>query len=164
MERQGLRINRPAPGSPATKAGVLAGDLVTELDDAPLQGLSLAEVLTKLRVPASTTIKMKIVHKGRDSTSDLRVLRAVRRVDAVRLQVRVEQGTLVAEATGAWPILEFEKGKPVPMVAVSADEFRVDSSDHSRIAFVRDASGKVSGAVLNPGRWEQRGARVVRPS
>jgi hypothetical protein len=49
-------------------------------------------------------------------------------------------------------------------VAISGDEFRVDGGDHSRIAFVRDSPGKVSGVVLNPGRWEQRGVRVVRPS
>jgi membrane-associated protease RseP (regulator of RpoE activity) len=164
MEQKGLRINTPTPGSPATKAGLTAGDLITELDDAPLKGLSVADVLARLRGPANTTIKMKIVHKGQDSASDLSVVRAARRVNAVQLQVRVEQGKLVAEAMGAWPILEFEKGKSVPIVAISGDEFRVDGGDHSRIAFVRDSAGKVSGTVLNPGRWEQRGVRVVRPS
>src|SRR6185295_17523094 len=111
MEQAGLRINRPTAGSPAAMAGVTAGDLVTELDDAPLKGLALADVLARLRGPAQTTIRMKIVHKGEDSASEVSVVRADRRSNAVRLQVRVEQGKLVAEATGAWPILAFEKGK-----------------------------------------------------
>ena len=161
MEQEGLRINRPDPGGPATKAGVTAGDLITELDDAPLKGLSLADVLAKLRGPANTTIKMKIVHKGQDSASDLSVVRAARRVNAVQLQVRVEQGKLVAEATGAWPILEFEKGKATPLVATSSNEFTVDDEDHTRIAFVRDAAGKVSGLILNPGPWEQKAAMIA---
>src|SRR5216684_972850 len=161
MEQEGLRINRPAPGGPATKAGVTAGDLITELDDAPLKGLSLADVLTKLRGPANTTIKMKIVHKGQDSASDLSVVRAARRVNAVQLQVRVEQGKLVAEATGAWPILEFEEGRATPLVATSSNEFTVDDEDHTRIAFVRDAAGKVSGLILNPGPWEQKAATIA---
>jgi CubicO group peptidase (beta-lactamase class C family) len=161
MEQEGLRINRPAPGGPATKAGVTAGDLITELDDAPLKGLLLADVLAKLRGPANTTIKMKIVHKGQDSASDLSVVRAARRVNAVQLQVRVEQGKLVAEATGAWPILEFEKGKATLLVATSADEFTVDDEDHTRIAFVRDAAGNVSGLILNPGPWEQKAAMIA---
>ncbi len=164
MEQAGLRINKLDPGEPATKAGVRAGDLITELDDAPLKGLSLADVLAKLRGPANTTIRMKIVRKGQDGAIDLSVVRADRRVDAVRLQVRVEQGKLVAEATGAWPILEFQKGKPAPIVAISGEGFRVDGGDHSRIAFVRDSAGNVSGVVLNPGPWEQRGVRMVRPS
>jgi len=161
MEQEGLRINRPDPGGPATKAGVTAGDLITELDDAPLKGLSLADVLAKLRGPANTTIKMKIVHKGQDSASDLSVVRAARRVNAVQLQVRVEQGKLVAEATGAWPILEFEEGKATPLVASSSNEFTVDDEDHTLIAFVRDAAGKVSGLILNPGPWEQKAAMIA---
>lgn len=160
MEQEGLRINRPAPDDPAAKAGVTAGDLITELDDAPLKGLSLADVLARLRGPANTTIKMKIVHKRQDSASDLSVVRAARRVDAVQLQVRVEQGKLVAEATGAWPILEFGKGKATPLVATSSHEF-IDDEDHTRIAFVRDAAGKVSGLILNPGPWEQKAAMIA---
>ena len=159
MEQEGLRINRPAPG-PAIKAGVTAGDLITELDDAPLKGLPLADVLAELRGPANTTIKMKIVHKGQADASDLSIMR-VRRVDAVRLQVRVEQAKLVATATGAWPILEFEKGKATPLVATSGNEFAVDDEDHTRIAFVRDAAGKVSGLILNPGPWEQRATMIA---
>jgi hypothetical protein len=88
-------------------------------------------------------------------------VRADRRVNAVRLQVRVAQGKLVAEATGAWPILEFEEGKATPLVATSSNEFTVDDEDHTRIAFVRDAAGKVSGLVLNPGPWEQKAAMIA---
>ena len=161
MEQEGLRINRPATGGPATKAGVTAGDLITELDDAPVKGLSLADVLAKLRGPANTTIKMKIVHKGQDSASVLSVVRAARRVNAVQLQVRAEQGKLVAEATGAWPILEFQEGKATPLLATSSNEFTVDDEDHTRIAFVRDTAGKISGLILNPGPWEQKAAMIA---
>lgn len=161
MEQAGLRINRPTAGGPAARAGVVAGDLVTELDDAPLKGLALTDVLARLRGPAHTTIRMKIVHKGRDSASEVSVVRADRRSNAVRLQFRVEQGKLVAEATGVWPILQFEQGKATPLLATSADEFTVDDEDRTRIAFVRDTAGKVSGLILNPGPWEQKAARIA---
>jgi CubicO group peptidase (beta-lactamase class C family) len=162
MEQEGLRINKPnRGGGPATRAGVTAGDIITELDGAPLKGLALADVLARLRGPANTTIKMKIVHKGQDRASDLSVVRADRRVNTVRLQLRVAQGKLVAEATGAWPLLEFEKGKATPLVATSGNEFTVDDEDHTRIAFVRDAAGKVSGLILNPGPWEQKAAMIA---
>lgn len=161
MEQEGLRINRPSPGSPAAGAGVRAGDLVTELDGAPIKGLSLADVLARLRGPAGTAVKIKIVRKDQDGTSDFSVVRAGR-ANAVELQVRVEQGKLVAEATGAWPILEFEKGKATPLVATSSNEFIVDDDDHTRIAFVRDATGKVSALVLNPGPWQLK-ATLIAP-
>ncbi|MEY9355086.1 hypothetical protein ABIG05_009525 [Bradyrhizobium japonicum] len=77
MEQEGLRINKPNPGGgPATKAGVTAGDLITEIDGAPLRGLALADVLAKLRGPVDSTIKMKIVHRGQSSAGDLSVVRA----------------------------------------------------------------------------------------
>jgi CubicO group peptidase (beta-lactamase class C family) len=161
MEQEGLRINRPTLGGPATRAGVTAGDLITEFDGAPLKGLSLDDVLARLRGPVDTTIKMKIVHKGQYSASDLSVVRAARRANAVQLRLRVEQGKLVAEATGAWPILEFEKGKATPLVATSANEFTGDDEDRTRIAFVRDAAGNVSGLILNPGPWEQKAAMIA---
>jgi C-terminal processing protease CtpA/Prc len=161
MQQEGLRINRLAALSPAARAGVTAGDLITELDGAPLKGLPLADVLERLRGRANTTIRMKIVHNGHDTASDLSVVRGDRRVNAVRLQIRIAQGKLVAEATGAWPILEFEQGKATPLVAASGDEFSVDDEDHTRIALVRDAAGKVSGLILNPGPWEQKAAMIA---
>ncbi|MCW2221153.1 CubicO group peptidase (beta-lactamase class C family) [Bradyrhizobium japonicum] len=160
MGQEGLRINKPNLGSsPAAKAGVTAGDLITEIDGAPLKGLALADVLAKLRGPANSTIKMKIVHKGQRSADDLSIVRATRPANSVLLQLRVEQGKLIAEATGAWPILEFEKGNATPLVATSSNEFTADDEDHTRIAFVRDAAGKVSGLILNPGPWEQHAAK-----
>jgi hypothetical protein len=44
------------------------------------------------------------------------------------------------------------------VAVLSRDEFYVERGDHTRIAFIRDAAGKINGAVLNPGPWEQRGA------
>ena len=161
MEQEGLRINRSTPGSPAAKAGVTVGDLITELDDAPLKGLALADVLARLRGPANTTMRMKIVHKGEAGASDLSLVRAARRGNSVQLQFRVEQGRLVAEAIGAWPILEFEKGNATPLVATSSSEFTVDDEDRTRIAFVRNAAGKVSGLVLNPGPLELKATTIA---
>jgi hypothetical protein len=36
----------------------------------------------------------------------------------------------------------------------------VDGRYHTRIAFTEDATGKALGAVLNPGRWQQKGVKV----
>jgi hypothetical protein len=64
---------------------------------------------------------------------------------------------------GAWPLLAFEKGKATPLVATSNNEFAVEDEDHTRIAFVRDTAGRVSGLILNPGPWEQKAA-IIAPA
>ena len=46
------------------------------------------------------------------------------------------------------------------MAAKSSTEFYAADGGHTRIAFVRDAGGKVLGAVLNPGPRQQKGVRA----
>jgi hypothetical protein len=77
-----------------------------------------------------------------------------------------------------WPIAGIETPTPPPSSGTGAKsakivnrhgptallrpttEFYVDGRYHTRIAFMKDSAGKVSGAVLNPGRWEQKGIRI----
>ena len=103
---------------------------------------------------------MKIAPRSGDSTLDVTIARALVFGLGVELQVRVDAGNSSSSSTGVWPILDFEKGKPVVLSALSDHEFFVDADDHTRIAFVRDAAGKVAGAVLNPGPLQQEGAKV----
>jgi hypothetical protein len=76
------------------------------------------------------------------------------------LRVRVEGGSLSIEAVGGRQVFEFEQAKPIAVIPLSDTEFYVDGRYHTRIAFTKDGAGKVSGAVLNPGRWEQKGMRI----
>ncbi len=159
----GVRIISLLDNGPSAKAGIKPGDLITDIDGAPVKGLKIDRIIGKLRGLASSQVRLKISRTGRDDPIDFAINRAIIRVSAVELQVRVDAGKLVVEATGPWPVLDFENGKPVAVLAASEREFYVVGGDHTRIAFVRDAAGKVSGAVLNPGQWELRGVRVEQP-
>jgi CubicO group peptidase (beta-lactamase class C family) len=159
----GVRIISRQNNGPAANAGIKTGDLITAIDGAPVKGLKIDRIIGKLRGAANSLVRLKLSRAGLDDPVELTITRAIIYVPAVELQVRIDAGKLVVEATGPWPVLDFEKGKPVAMMAASDSEFYVDGGDHTRIAFVRDQAGKVSGAVLNPGRWEQKGVRVDRP-
>lgn len=157
-ETGGLRVIKLAAAGPAAKAGILAGDLITAVKGASIKGLTLEAALHRISGPANAAIELKIV---RSKQSDPLVFTFVREAvpsHSVQLQIRVADGRLIVEATGGWSILDFDRGQPTPVAALSKDEFYVEGGDHTRIAFTRDAGGKVNGAVLNPGRWEQRGA------
>jgi CubicO group peptidase (beta-lactamase class C family) len=160
VETDGLRVIKPVEGGPAARAGVLAGDLITAIDDASIRGLTLEAALRRIPGPVNAKIKLKII---RETQSDPVVVAFAREAvpsHSVALRIRVMDGKLVVEAAGAWSILDFDKGEPTPVAALSKDEFYVEGGDHTRIAFVRDAAGKVRRAVLNPGPWEQRGTLV----
>jgi hypothetical protein len=57
-------------------------------------------------------------------------------------------------------MLDFDKGAPVAITAISESEFFVDGGDHTRLAFERDAAGKPTRLVLNPGPWQIAGQRI----
>jgi hypothetical protein len=97
---------------------------------------------------------------GVDRPLELIIVPNAIRVLGVELQVRLNASKLIIESIGLWPILDFEQERPVAVAAKSSTEFYVDEGDDTRIAFVRDAGGKVSGAVLNPGPWQQTGIRL----
>jgi len=157
-ETGGLRVIKPADGGPAARAGVTAGDIITAIDDKSITGVSLEAAFRRISGPVTAPIKLRIIRQKQSDPLVVAFAREAVPSHSVALQVRVADGKLVVEATSGWSILDFDKGQPTPVAGLSRDEFHVESGDHTRIAFVRDATGKVNGAVLNPGPWEQRGA------
>ncbi|MGZ5907292.1 MAG: serine hydrolase [Reyranella sp.] len=155
-----VAVRNPFADAPAARAGVLAGDVLAEIDDVSVKGLNLPEAIDKLRGPAGTQVRLKFARKGQDAPVDVTLVREVIRIPGARLQVRVADGQLVVSATGPWSVFEFEKGKPVPVKATSTTEFRADGGDHTRLAFVSDENGRVSGLILDPGPSEVRAAKI----
>jgi hypothetical protein len=155
-----VRVASTISDLPAAKAGVLANDVITHVDGEPLQGLTLPQALEKLRGTAGSTARLRIVRKGQDGPIEVPIVRAPIGVTQASLRVAVKDGTLMIEASGTLPILDFDKGSPVAVTAMSEKEFFVDGGDHTRLAFERDESGKPARLVLNPGPWQITGRRI----
>jgi CubicO group peptidase (beta-lactamase class C family) len=156
-ETDGLRVVKPADGGPAARAGIMAGDLITAIGDASIKGLTLEAAFRRISGPVNATIKFKIIRQKQNDPFIVAFAREPVPSHSVELQINVADGKLVVESTGRWSILDFDKGQPTPVAVLSRDEFYVESGDHTRIAFMRGSAGKVSGAILNPGPWEQQG-------
>jgi L-aminopeptidase/D-esterase-like protein len=154
------RVNAaPIEGKSASRAGVMAGDTVTHVNGAPLQGLSLNPVLDKMRGPPGSTAVLTIVRNGQDRPIEVAVVRELVQLRS-SLRIKAEGGGLFAEAIGGKRVFDFERAKPTPLIPLSDTEFYVDGRFNTRISFTTDAAGKASGAVLNPGRWEQKGVKT----
>jgi CubicO group peptidase (beta-lactamase class C family) len=153
-------VRNTIDGGPAERADIKALDVITDIDDAPARGLTLGEVLDRLRGKMGTPVRLTISRYGEDKPIDVTIVREPVRVPGARIEVRVDDGKLLVAATGRWAVLDFEKDKPVPLTATSDTEFRYEGGDHTRLAFVRDEHGKVSGVVLNPGPSEIRATKL----
>jgi C-terminal processing protease CtpA/Prc len=147
-------VRVPYFGGPAQKAGMLEGDNIITVDDQPLKGLPIGSVIDKLRGAIDTPVRLRVERKGQDKPLEVTILRRPIRPPGAQIEVRVVEGKLVIEAIGPWSVLDFEKGKPAPVEAISNTEFRFGGGDHTRLAITR------GGVVLNPGPEEVRGDKV----
>jgi len=91
------------------QAGVKAGDLITDIDGAPGRGLKIDRIIASCGVAANSQVRLKISRTASDDPIELAITRAIIRISGVELQVRIEDGKLVVEETGPWPVLDFEK-------------------------------------------------------
>jgi hypothetical protein len=154
-----LKVGSPIQGMPAVKAGILAGDIITHVDDGTTRGLSLDQAIDKLRGPVDTKVRLRIDRKGQDRPIEVSLVRAQIRLPGADLQVVNTAGHLLVEASGDLPLLDFKKGAATTVVPMSSNEFFVDGGDHTRLAFLRDGAGPMR-LVLNPGPWQITGQRI----
>jgi carboxyl-terminal processing protease len=87
MEDGLIKVVAPIDDTPAAKAGILANDLITKLDDDQVQGLTLNQAVEKMRGPVNTKIRLTIMRKGKDKPIEVSITRDVIRVRAVRSKV-----------------------------------------------------------------------------
>src|SRR5215204_3773051 len=90
MEDGLIKVVAPIDDTPAAKAGILANDIITHLDDDAVQGLTLNQAVEKMRGPFNTKIKLKIMRKGQDKPVEVTLVRDIIRVKAVRSRVEGE--------------------------------------------------------------------------
>jgi carboxyl-terminal processing protease len=88
MEEGLIKVVTPIDETPAAKAGILANDIITKLDDEQVQGLTLNQAVEKMRGPVNTKIKLTVMRKGSDKPIELSITRDVIRVRAVRSEVQ----------------------------------------------------------------------------
>src|SRR6188472_2040015 len=76
MEEGLIKVVAPIDETPAAKAGIMANDIITKLDDEQVQGLTLNQAVEKMRGPVNTKIKLTIVRKGQDKPVEISITRA----------------------------------------------------------------------------------------
>ena len=87
MEDGLIKVVAPMDDTPAAKAGILSGDLVTQIDDEAVQGLTLEQAVNKMKGPINTKTKLTIIRKGKDAPLDVSIVREIIRVRPVSYHV-----------------------------------------------------------------------------
>src|SRR6266853_797499 len=90
MEDGLVKVVAPIDDTPAAKAGIRAGDIITHLDDEAVQGLTLNQAVEKMRGQVNTKIRLKVMRKGLDKPLEVTIVRDVIRVRSVRSRIEGE--------------------------------------------------------------------------
>src|ERR1700730_1626611 len=83
MEDGLVKVVSPMDGTPAARAGIMSGDLITSIDGDAVQGLTLEQTVNKMKGPVHTTTKLKIERKGSDKPIDVSLEREIIQVRPV---------------------------------------------------------------------------------
>ncbi len=86
----------------AAQAGIMANDIITHLDDEPVQGLTLNQAVEKMRGAENSKIKLKIMRKGQDKPVEVSITRA-------RIQVRSVRSRMEGDDVGFIRVTQFNE-------------------------------------------------------
>src|SRR6201990_1967858 len=84
MEDGLVKVVSPIDDTPASKAGLLSGDLISKIDGDAVPGLSLEQAVNKMKGAVNTKTKLQILRKGKDAPFDVTLQREVIRVRPVK--------------------------------------------------------------------------------
>ena len=91
MEDGVVKVVSPIEGSPAFRAGLKSGDLITRIDDTPVKGMSVDQAVKRMRGEPATKVVLTIFRKAESRSFPVTIVREEIRVQSVRAKM-VEPG------------------------------------------------------------------------
>jgi carboxyl-terminal processing protease len=86
-----VKVVSPIEGSPAYRAGLKPGDLITKIDDTAVKGLSLSEAVKRMRGEPQTKVMLTIYRKDENRTFPVTITREEIKTQSVKGKV-IEPG------------------------------------------------------------------------
>ncbi len=86
-----IRVVSPIEGSPADRAGIKPGDLITRVDDTAVRGLTLNEAVKRMRGEPGTKVLLTILRRDENRSFPVTITREEIRTQSVKSKV-VEPG------------------------------------------------------------------------
>ncbi|NEU95685.1 S41 family peptidase [Bradyrhizobium uaiense] len=87
MEDGFVKVVAPIDDTPASRAGIMSGDVITSIDDDQIQGMTLDQAVNKMKGAPNSSIRLKIVRKDADKPIELSITREIIRVRPVKYHV-----------------------------------------------------------------------------
>ena len=79
-----VKVVTPIDDTPASRAGIMAGDLISAIDGEAVQGLTLNQAVDKMRGPVNTAVKLTVLRGAQKEPREVKLTRAVIQIKSVR--------------------------------------------------------------------------------
>ncbi len=167
MENEVIKVVSPIDDTPAQRAGILANDLIVELDGKPVQGLSIDEAVSRMKGPVGTRIKLTVVREGASEPLYFELTRDIisQRVARWSMEGDVALIRLARFTEQAYPGLQkaikdiYEERKGVAPKGIILDLRNNPGGLVDQSVYVADAFLKQGAVVLTRGRDDDESAR-----
>ena len=106
MDDGAVKVVSPIEGTPAARAGILAGDVITSIDDVAVEAAGLNDAINRMRGKPGTQVKVSVVRAGSEQPLDFVLERSNVQVHSVKHEM-LEPGfgyvriTHFSETTGS---------------------------------------------------------------
>jgi carboxyl-terminal processing protease len=87
MEAGVVKVISPIDDTPASKAGLKAGDYIVKINDIQVQGKSLSEAVDLMRGPVGTGIELTVRRRGERKALTFNIIREVIQVQSVKSEI-----------------------------------------------------------------------------
>jgi carboxyl-terminal processing protease len=82
-----IKVVSPIDDTPASRAGIMSGDLISAIDGVPVQGISLNQAVDKMRGQIGTDVDITVLRGPNKQKKDFKLTRAVIEIKSVRYHV-----------------------------------------------------------------------------
>ncbi|MEO8599413.1 MAG: S41 family peptidase [bacterium] len=141
MEDGYVKVISPIEDSPAYRAGIKAGDLITRLDSTPVKGMTLEQAVKKMRGEPNTKITLTIARKDEDKPLIIPIVRQEIHVQSVKAKI-IEPGY------GWLRVAQFQEPTVEDLVRKIDDMYKKEPNLKGLVLDLRnDPGGVLPGAI-----------------
>ena len=134
----------PLVGTPAYRAGILAGDRIVEIDGKPTEDVPMDEIIRRLKGPVGSKVVLTVIHPGKHGRETISITRAQVHVETVLGDRR--------KSDDSWDFM-LDRDRRIGYIRITA--FSRDTAGELRSALESLEKEKLAGLIVdlrfNPG-------------